>query len=98
MAVCGGYRETPKHIRRSLAEDLVFRDSPSFSGASSNHVVVVMDALRGFSMETLKWALAHVIKPGYLVTLLGVMPWLNLPRKFLPYTWVFDLSTVSMMP
>lgn len=76
-------QETPRCVRRSLGEDLACRDSSGFSGAASNHVVVVMDGLKGLSMETLKWALANVIKPGYLLTLLGVMPWLNIPRKFL---------------
>ncbi|KAF9611695.1 hypothetical protein IFM89_034878 [Coptis chinensis] len=48
-------------------------------GTSSKHVVIVMDALKEFSYETLQWALDHVIGTGYTVTLLGVMPWLNLP-------------------
>lgn len=40
-----------------------------------------MDALEEFSTKPLEWALDHVVDPGNTITLLGVMPWLSLPRK-----------------
>lgn len=51
------------------------------NSCSGKHVVVVMDALKEFSIKPLEWALEHVVEPGNMLTLLGVMPWLSLPRK-----------------
>ncbi|XP_068667379.1 uncharacterized protein [Aristolochia californica] len=77
--------------RRSLVEDLRYRESPSTYSAT-RHVVIVMDAMKEFSREPLEWALAHVIRPGYVVTLLGVMPWLNLALTV--KTWL-DIWTLN---
>ncbi|CAK7348094.1 unnamed protein product [Dovyalis caffra] len=78
----------------SLAEVLVPRGSPS-----STHVVIVMDALRGFSWEPLQWALDHVIATGYTITLLGVMPWIPLPLSLKTWldVWTFDLGDWSAL-
>ncbi|KAL4193087.1 hypothetical protein AMTRI_Chr06g175190 [Amborella trichopoda] len=38
-----------------------------------------MDALKEFSIDPLNWGLHNVIEAGDSVTILGVMPWLNLP-------------------
>lgn len=46
---------------------------------STKHVVIVMDAMREFTTEPLEWALKNVIEVGCIVTLVGVMPWLNIP-------------------
>ncbi|KAL5997452.1 hypothetical protein ACLOJK_008382 [Asimina triloba] len=62
--------------KRMLVEDLEYERSPS-SVLESRNVVIVMDALKEFSTEALEWALAHIIKPGSVVTLIGAMPWLN---------------------
>lgn len=51
------------------------------SGDAGKHVVVVMDGLEEFTTQLLKWVLDNIVKAGYTVTLLGVMPWLNIPRK-----------------
>lgn len=54
---------------------------------SPKHVVVVMDALKEFSMEPLEWVLKNVAvglgAAPCIVTLLGVMPWLNIPRIYI---------------
>lgn len=76
----------PRHLpihRQPLVEDLRYQESPSLHSATK-HVAIVMDALKEFSPEPLLWALTHVLRPGYNVTLLGVMPWLNLPRRIPP--------------
>lgn len=52
----------------------------SSSEAASRHVVVVMDGMEEFTTEPLEWALENVIMPGCVVTLIGAMPWLNIPR------------------
>lgn len=51
----------------------------SSSEAASRHVVVVMDGMQEFTTEPLEWALENVIKPGCVLTLIGAMPWLNIP-------------------
>ncbi|CAI0397729.1 unnamed protein product [Linum tenue] len=61
-----------------LAEVLIPRESPGSRG-SCKHVVIVMDALKEFSMEPLQWALDCVIEAGCSVTLLGVLPWIPFP-------------------
>ncbi|OWM88280.1 uncharacterized protein LOC116206378 [Punica granatum] len=53
--------------------------SGSSTPSPQQHVVVVMDGLIEFTTEPLKWALQNIITPGCVITLLGVMPWLNIP-------------------
>ena len=69
----------------TLAEVFVPKGSPS-SINTVEHVVIVMDALRGFSLEPLQWALDHVIQARCTITLLGVMPWIPLARKHI-FVW-----------
>ncbi|RDX97672.1 hypothetical protein CR513_19533, partial [Mucuna pruriens] len=64
---------------RSLANDLPDHDFST--PGNSKHVVVVMDGMTEFTTDTLQWALDNVVTAGCIVTLLGVMPWLNIPRK-----------------
>lgn len=74
--------------KRSLADDLRFlRESPSSSSGfgsanSAKHVVIVMDGLEDFTLEPLEWALENIAPAGCTVTLLGLMPWLNIPCKY----------------
>lgn len=60
-----------------LANDL---SSPGSANASK-HVVIVMDGLKEFTTELLEWVLENIITAGHIVTLLGFMPWLNIPCK-----------------
>lgn len=57
--------------------------SPTASSATNivKHVVIVMDGLKDFTMEPLEWALNNILPTGSTVTLLGLMPWLNIPCK-----------------
>ncbi|KAJ4835359.1 hypothetical protein Tsubulata_045708 [Turnera subulata] len=82
------------NTKQSSAEVLVPQGSPS-----STHVVIVMDALRGFSWEPLQWALDHISATGYTITLLGVMPWIPLPLSCKTWldVWTFDLGDLSAL-
>ncbi|KAG5007788.1 hypothetical protein JHK82_025714 [Glycine max] len=63
---------------RSPANDLPDLDFSS-PGNTNKHVVVVMDGMTEFTTDTLQWALDNVVTAGCILTLLGVMPWLNIP-------------------
>lgn len=65
--------------RKALLDDLMLQESPG-SMNRARHVIIVMDAMKEFTTEPLEWALQNVIKAGSVVILLGVMPWLNIPR------------------
>ncbi|PSR91630.1 hypothetical protein CEY00_Acc29009 [Actinidia chinensis var. chinensis] len=92
----------PKHSwttdkRSSLAHDLIPRDSPS-SSESPRHVVVVMDGLKEFTMEPLEWVLKNIaLDECCSITLLGVMPWLNIPLSSKTWSdiWTMDLEDLS---
>jgi hypothetical protein len=64
----------------SLAEDLKLQETPGSANCPKN-VVIVMDGMQEFTTEPLEWALKNVIDDGCIVTLIGIMPWLNIPRK-----------------
>ncbi|RVX14512.1 hypothetical protein CK203_017258 [Vitis vinifera] len=61
--------------KRTLAHDPLSLESPG----STKHVVIVMDALKEFTTEILEWVLENIFEAGGTVTLLGVMPWPNIP-------------------
>lgn len=65
--------------RRALENDLML-ESPGLMN-TPKHVLIVMDGMKEFRTEPLEWALENVINAGSTVTLLGVMPWLNIPRE-----------------
>lgn len=62
-----------------LANDL---SSPGSANAPK-HVVIVMDGLKEFNTELLEWVLVNIVPFGHKVTLLGFMPWLNIPCKYI---------------
>lgn len=66
---------------RALATYRMSNGSPE-SMNITKHVVIVMDGMKEFTTEPLEWALENVINAGSTVTLLGVMPWLNIPREY----------------
>ncbi|XP_050237126.1 uncharacterized protein LOC126686888 [Mercurialis annua] len=80
----------------------------SFGGVfvpnSRNNVVIVMDALKDFSPEPLRWALDHVVQSrarrcSITITLLGVMPWIPLPLLCKTWldVWTFDEGDLSAL-
>ncbi|KAJ8774462.1 hypothetical protein K2173_016908 [Erythroxylum novogranatense] len=79
-----------------LVEDRIQPKSSS-SGRTNKHVVVVMDGLKEFNAEPLQWALENVTSAGCRVTLLGAMPWLNIPlsTKTLQDVWYGEFEELS---
>ncbi|XP_022756361.1 uncharacterized protein LOC111304108 [Durio zibethinus] len=73
-----------------LANDL---SSPG-SANVPKHVVIVMDGLKEFTTELLEWVLEKIIAPGHIdiVTLLGFMPWLNIPLSSKTWQDVWTLE------
>lgn len=72
------------HHRRCLGRDLSRRESDeSFEG---KHVVIVMDAMKVFTVNTLEWVIKNIVlDSSCTITLLGVKPWLNFVRKYIVY-------------
>ncbi|PON87412.1 hypothetical protein TorRG33x02_167650 [Trema orientale] len=70
--------------KSSLGDDLRFQVDPS---RSSIHVVIVMDGLKEFTTGLVEWVLENIINcSGCVITLIGVMPWLNIPLS--TKTWL----------
>ncbi|KAL7164868.1 hypothetical protein ACSBR2_040707 [Camellia fascicularis] len=86
--------------KRTLAQDLIPGESPSSSDLPK-HVVVVMDALKEFTMEPLEWVLKNIaLEASCSVTLLGVTPWLNIPLSSKTWSdvWTMDLEDLLSIP
>ncbi|OAY29921.1 uncharacterized protein LOC122721999 [Manihot esculenta] len=79
--------------QKSLKDALIQKESPN----TTPRVVIVMDALREFSIDPLRWALENIIPAGCVVTLLGIMPWLNIPLSSKTQeVWALELEEVFM--
>ncbi|XVF52350.1 hypothetical protein PTKIN_Ptkin05aG0011700 [Pterospermum kingtungense] len=78
-----------------LANDL---SSPGSVNAPK-HVVIVMDGLKAFTTFLLEWVLENVITSGHKVTLLGFMPWLNIPlsSKTWQDVWMLEFEHLSFI-
>ncbi|XVF13630.1 hypothetical protein REPUB_Repub08aG0224100 [Reevesia pubescens] len=63
------------------------------------HVVIVTDGLKEFTTELLEWVLENVIASGHKVTLLGFMPWLNIPlsSKTWQDVWMLEFEHLSII-
>ncbi|XVE65302.1 hypothetical protein DITRI_Ditri07aG0169900 [Diplodiscus trichospermus] len=81
--------------RSKLANDL---SSPG-SANVPKHVVIVMDGLKEFTTELLEWVLENIIASGHKVTLLGFMPWLNIPlsSKTWQDVWMLEFEHLSVI-
>ncbi|XP_052170677.1 uncharacterized protein LOC127786932 [Diospyros lotus] len=96
------YAAKRRHLsagKRSLAQDLIACESSGSSDAPTQ-VVIVMDGLKEFSMEPLEWVLKHIALEAYCtVTLLGVMPWLNIPLSSKTWSeiWAVDPEDLLIM-
>ncbi|XP_071918377.1 uncharacterized protein [Coffea arabica] len=87
--------------KRTLAQDFMMQASPG-SFDIPKQVVIVMDGLKEFSMEPLEWVLKNVAdgaSPSCTVTLLGVLPWLNIPlsSKIWSDIWSIYLDDLWMI-
>ncbi|KAG6577706.1 Ubiquitin carboxyl-terminal hydrolase 21, partial [Cucurbita argyrosperma subsp. sororia] len=100
----------PNNRRKTKAGDEAMGDdgiatptpTPSFSSSSeaaNRHIVVVMDGMAEFTTKPLEWALDNVIKPGCVVTLIGAMPWLNIPLSSKTWLdiWPFNLEEMPFV-
>ncbi|KAM7525430.1 hypothetical protein LguiA_015332 [Lonicera macranthoides] len=79
----------------SIANDLVrLQKSPASAGSPEN-VLIVMDGLEEFSLEPLQWVLENIVLMACCtITILGVMPWLNIPlfSKTWSDIWAMDIE------
>ncbi|KAA8525875.1 hypothetical protein F0562_007730 [Nyssa sinensis] len=85
--------------RPSLARDLILRESPN-SADTPKHVVVVMDGLKEFTTEPVEWVLENIAFYAYCkITLVGVMPWLNIPlfSKTFSDIWTLDIEDLFII-
>lgn len=77
----GNHHERSWPFRKCSLGNLRLHESPGSENYPEN-VIIVMDGMEEFTIQPLKWALENVIVPGRSVlTLVGVMPWLNIPHK-----------------
>ncbi|GMI63902.1 hypothetical protein HRI_000059500 [Hibiscus trionum] len=62
------------------------------------HVVIVMDGLQEFTTQLLEWVLQNICASGHIVTLLGFMPWLNIPlsSKTRQDVWMLEFENLSV--
>lgn len=77
-----GDKEENNFFKRTPEQDFNFQDVPK-------HVLIVMNALKEFSIESLEWPLKNVaLKSCCSVTIIGITPWLNIPRIYTIYFYV----------
>ncbi|WCJ20650.1 hypothetical protein M5689_002870 [Euphorbia peplus] len=88
----GGSRTSKKSLEGAVKLPKQVQDSPP-----QVRVVIVMDALRDYSLLPLLWALENIIRSsGCVVTLLGIMPWLNIPLSSkTPEVWAVEFEELA---
>lgn len=63
------------------AENVVLDETPG-SMDDPKRILIVMDALREFSMELFEWVLkTFTLDKSSRISILGIMPYLNIPCK-----------------
>lgn len=77
------YPSLPRFSSKGKKKELKLAFALSSPGSVNvpKHVVIVMNGLKEFTTELLEWVLENVSANGHIVTLVGFMPWLNIPRK-----------------
>ncbi|KAK9275780.1 hypothetical protein L1049_023049 [Liquidambar formosana] len=80
---------------KTIEEDEILLESPVYT----KHVVIVMDGLKEFTIEPLLWALENISQGSCKVTLLGVMPWLNIPLSTKTWSdiWTLEMEDLSIL-
>ncbi|KAL9368974.1 hypothetical protein Peur_040173 [Populus x canadensis] len=79
-------------------EPLRSSQSPEIA-STTTQVVLVMDGLKEFTIKPLKWVLENISASGGInVTLLGAMPWLNIPlsAKTWQGIWAVGFEELAM--
>ncbi|KAI5602003.1 hypothetical protein POPTR_001G141900v4 [Populus trichocarpa] len=69
------------------------------NASTTTQVVLVMDGLKEFTIKSLKWVLENISASGGInVTLLGAMPWLNIPlsAKTWQGIWAVGFEELAM--
>ncbi|KAJ8555140.1 hypothetical protein K7X08_012636 [Anisodus acutangulus] len=100
MEVMAGEIEENNLWKKTPDQDFNFQESLIGSSDVPKHVLIVMDALKEFSIEPLEWALKNVaLKSCCSVTILGMMPWLNIPlsAKTSSDIWSVDFQELSII-
>ncbi|KAK8578850.1 hypothetical protein V6N13_142126 [Hibiscus sabdariffa] len=100
--ICKGeYRPSLRRFRQGkrkeskLGNDL---NSPA-SVDVPKHIVIVMDGLKEFTTQLLEWVLENISARGHIITLLGFMPWLNIPlsSKTWQDVWMLEFEHLSLI-
>ncbi|CAM9002468.1 unnamed protein product [Rhodiola kirilowii] len=84
----------------TLMADDRFRGSPG-SAMSPRNVVIVYDATKEFDLKPLIWAMENIVHGKCCtVTLLGIMPYLNIPLSIKVWTdiWTCPNKDLSALP
>ncbi|KZV37273.1 hypothetical protein F511_14677 [Dorcoceras hygrometricum] len=83
--------------KSKFAEDVIMVESPG-SLENPKRIVIVMDALREFSIDIVEWVFRNfTLKECCTVTILGIMPWLNIPLSSKTWgdVWSMDLENLD---
>lgn len=65
--------------KTTFAQDLILEESPG-SFDDPKRILMVVDALKKFQVDLLEWVLRNfTVKNRHTITILGIMPWLNMP-------------------
>ncbi|CAN4128157.1 unnamed protein product [Withania somnifera] len=100
MEILAGHVEENKLGKKTPEQDLNIQELLIGSSDVPKHVLIVMDALKEFSIEPLEWALKRIaLKSCCRVTILGMMPWLNIPLSAKTWSdiWSVDFQELSMI-
>ncbi|XP_062073614.1 uncharacterized protein LOC133777876 [Humulus lupulus] len=83
-----------RSMSTSQGGDLRFHLVDPNGSSPTKNIVIVMDGLTEFTPEVLEWVLQNIVtRSGCAITLLGVMPWLNIPLS--TKTWL-DIWSVDL--
>ncbi|XP_022738396.1 uncharacterized protein LOC111291081 [Durio zibethinus] len=93
------YPSPPRFMGTNNGSELANVLSSPGSVNVPKHAVIVMDGLKEFTTELLEWVLKNIIATGHTVTLLGFMPWLNIPlsSKTWQDVWMLEFEHLSLI-
>ncbi|XP_075483473.1 uncharacterized protein LOC142523644 [Primulina tabacum] len=78
--------------KTKFAQDVIVEESPG-SLDNPKRILIVMDALREFSFDILEWVFRNfTLENCCTVTILGIMPWLNIPLSSKTWSDVWSLN------
>ncbi|XP_073120725.1 uncharacterized protein [Henckelia pumila] len=83
--------------KTTFAQDVILAESPG-SFDDPKRILIVVDALKEFQVDLLEWVLRNfTIKNRHTITILGIMPWLNMPLSSKTWSdmWSMNLENLS---